>query len=110
MTIDSLFEWISKNFNYLKSIGVDIKKVNISSGDFYYSESGLEYQISTFNKTYQVGYCYITEDADDWAQAESYQVSWCDDELGRGVDTLEVFTILENWKQINRDSKLSEIL
>jgi hypothetical protein len=82
----------------------------LSYGDEYYYNDTKTLEFKIGGDKYEVGWYHITEDADDWAQAESYQVSWCDDELGRGVDTLEVFTILENWKQINRDSKLSEIL
>ena len=40
-------------------------------------EQGEDIRFSIGNKKYSIGYSYITEDDDDWGQAECYEVSWC---------------------------------
>ncbi len=97
-------------FSYLKSLkDYPGKLTRISYGDEYYSESGEEFQFTISDKQYNVGYSYITEDADDWAQAECYQVNWCDCD-GQTIDPELVFDVVENWKLIEREDKLNKIL
>jgi hypothetical protein len=102
---------INDLFCHLKSLkdSPEFKLTKISYGDEYYSESGEDFQFIISEKCYNVGYSYITEDADDWAQAECYQVNWCDCD-GENINPNLVFEIIENWKLIEREDKLNKIL
>jgi hypothetical protein len=52
---------------------------------------------------------YITEDDDDWAQAESYQVFICDkNEYNTEPDG--IYELLLNYTMVIRDNKLNELL
>jgi hypothetical protein len=71
-------------------------------------DPGAEYLFEIAGNKYSVGGSYITEDADDWAQAESYEVTWCrcNDE---DIDADEVYKLIENYKSITRDRTLNEL-
>ena len=104
MNSEQLYFYIKKS----KDTGIKFDLIDISYGDRYYSENGQEYQFEILGKQYQVGYSYITEDDDDWAQAECHQVSWtrCDD---KNTNSDEVFQLIKNYKSENRDHKLKEL-
>lgn len=104
MNSEQLYSYIKNS----KNTGIKFDLIDTSYGDRYYNESGQEYKFTILGKQYQVGYSYITEDADDWAQAECYQVSWtrCDD---KHIESDEVFQLIENYKLENRDQKLKEL-
>ena len=60
------------------------------------------------DKKYSIGYSYITEDDDDWAQAECYEVNWCRCD-GKHMDSKVLYVIVENRKALERESKLKSI-
>lgn len=109
MTNDKLLDYINKNLNKIKGLGIEIIKEEIQWGDRYHSESGSEFIFRIFSDEYKVGYCYTTEDDDDWAQAECYENNWCV-KNGKWIKPEEVFNLIENFQQLNRDFKLKEIL
>jgi len=99
-------------FSHLRLMSKSNSKLeveDISWGDNYYNESGESINFTILNKNYQVGYSYITEDADDWAQPECHQIFWCycDD---KNIKPEEVFEIVNNWSSIEREEKLNKIL
>lgn len=104
MNSEQLYSYIKKS----KDTGVKFELIEISYGDRYYNEHGQEYQFTILGKKYRVGYSYITEDNDDWAQAECHQVSWtrCDD---KEIKSDKVFQLIENFKIENRNHKLTEL-
>ena len=73
MRIDPLLKIIKENKNHYKQLNIPIHYREICEEQ----EQGQEITFTILNKNYKVGYLYITEDQDDWAQAESYQVDWC---------------------------------
>jgi len=102
-------------FGYLKSLiksgtsPFPIESIDISYGDRYYNEDGEDLRFEILGKKYSVGYSYITEDADDWAQAECHQVEWCDcDE--KSIDKQIVYDLIQSYKSEVRDSMISEII
>ncbi len=105
MRIEDLFSHLKK----LSKSNSKFELENIEWGDRYYNESGESINFIIADKKYQVGYSYIIEDADDWAQAESHQVHWCkcDDRNIKPDDLLE---IVNNWESIEREFKLNKIL
>ena len=60
------------------------------------------------DKKYSIGYSYITEDDDDWAQAECYEVNWCRYN-DKHISSFELYEIVENRKSLERESKLKSI-
>jgi hypothetical protein len=73
MTATKLYEYISKNKESLRSLGICFNTISIDS----YNENGLYYEFKIFGDSYQVGYVYLTEDEEDWAQAECYESQIC---------------------------------
>ncbi len=108
-TNNDVYGYISKNFDKIKSLGIEIIKEEIQWGDRYHSESGEEFIFRIFTDEYRVGYCYITEDDDDWAQAECYDNDWCR-KNDRHIKPEEVFNLIENYQQLNREFKLKQVL
>ena len=109
MNNNEIYGYINKNFNKIKSLGIEIIKEEIQWGDRYHSESGEEFIFRIFSDEYKVGYCYTTEDADDWAQAECYENNWCR-KNDRHIKPEEVFNLIENYQQLNREFKLKQVL
>ena len=101
---DELFGYIGK----LKDHYIQFKLREISEGDEYNNEQGAEYKFQISGNKYSVGYVYITEDHDDWAQAECYESNWClcND---KHIKADEVYKLIENYKSIIRDNKLEEL-
>ena len=104
MNSDKLFGWIGG----LKDSPIKFKLREISEGDEYNNEQGAEYRFKINNDKYNVGYAYITEDRDDWAQAECYQVTWCHCN-DKEVEADKVHFLIENYKSIVRDNLLNEL-
>ena len=104
MNNDKLFGYIRG----LKNHPIQFKYREISEGDQYNSEQGAEYLFEIDSNKYNVGYAYITEDDDDWAQAECYEVTWCycND---KHIEADEVYQLIENYKSVVRDIKLETL-
>ena len=108
MTLDKIWEYVNSNKEELSKLGIKFNKHEVNCGDEYRREDGVSYFFKIFGDRYEVGYVYITEDDDDWAQAECHQVSWtrCDD---KNTNPDEVFQLIKNYKSENRDHKLKEL-
>lgn len=109
MNNDEIYGYINKNFDKIKCLGIEIIKEENNWCDEYNSENGEEFIFRIFGDEYKVGYCYVTEDADDWAQAECYESKWCR-KNDKHIKPEEVFNLIENFQQLNRDFKLKQIL
>ena len=104
MNSEKLFGYIRG----LKDSTIQFKIREICEGDEYNNEHGAEYRFKIAGNTYNVGYAYITEDRDDWAQAECYQVTWCRCE-DKHVNADEVHQLIQNYKSVVRDKTLSDL-
>ena len=104
MTSEKLYGYIRS----LKDSPIQFKHREISEGDRYDNENGAEYLFQILDNKYSVGYSYITEDEDDWAQAESYEVTWCRCN-DKHIEADEVHQLIENYKSIVRDKTLSDL-
>jgi len=104
MNNEELFGYI-KN---LKDSPIKFTYREINEGDRYSSENGAEYLFEISGDKYSVGYVYITEDDDDWAQAESYECDWCrcNDEH---IKADKVYQLIENYKSVVRDNILNNL-
>ena len=108
MTVEKLWTYINQNFTILKSKGLNIEFDDFYNGDKYYNENGSQYIFKILEDTYKVGYMYITEDGDDWGQAESYQVFICD-KNEYNIEPDGVYELLLNYNMIVRDNKLDKL-
>jgi hypothetical protein len=112
MNNDELFGYIGK----LKDHSIQFKlreisegdEYNYEQGDEYNYEQGAEYHFQILGNKYNVGYVYITEDDDDWAQAECYENNWCLCN-GEHIKSEEVYKIIENYKSVVRDKALNDL-
>jgi hypothetical protein len=104
MNSEELFGYIGK----LKDSPIQFKLRDICEGDEYNNEHGAEYRFKIAGNKYNVGYAYITEDRDDWGQAECYQVTWCRCN-DKHVNADEVLQLIQNYKSIVRDNLLNEL-
>jgi hypothetical protein len=101
---DKLFGYIRG----LKNHPIQFKFREISEGDQYNYEQGAEYNFEILGNKYSVGYIYRTEDNDDWAQAECYEINWCHCN-DKHIEADEVYQLIENYKSVVRDNKLEEL-
>ena len=87
---------------------LDGKIIDTSEGDRYRNEQGENIKFKILNKKYSIGYAYVTEDDDDWGQAECYESSWClcNNEY---INPKELYEIVENRKAIERESKIKSL-
>ena len=108
MTGEKLWTYINGNFTTLKSKGLDIEFDDFYHGDQYHNENGSQYIFKILEDTYKVGYMYITEDDDDWGQAESYQVFICD-KNDYHTEPNGVYELLLNYTMVIRDNKLNKL-
>lgn len=89
-----------------KSLGA--KKREINEGDRYHYEQGEEIHFKIAGKKYSIGYVYITEDEDDWGQAECYEIKWVR-EGDRNTSAEEMVVAIESATQAERDRKISKL-
>ena len=78
-------------------------------GDEYHSEESVIYKFKIGDNFYEVGYCKVVEDDDDWAQAESYNYDIFR-KNDQHVHESEILSDVDNYLQIQRDSQLNKIL
>jgi len=107
VTSDDLFTHLKRMIKSGTKLKLEIE--DISWGDRYYSENGESINFIIADKNYRVGYSYIIEDADDWGQAESHQVTWCDCD-GKRIEPSVLLDIVNNWESIERENKLNKII
>lgn len=107
ITSDNLFSHLKDLIKSGTKLKFEVE--DISYGDRYYNENGESINFKIAGKEYRVGYSYITEDDDEWAQAECHKVTWCDCD-DRHVDAAKVLEIVDNWESIERDYKLEKIV
>ena len=108
MTLDKIWEYVNSNKDELKKLGINFNKQEINEGDEYRREDGVSYFFKIFGDQYEVGYVYITEDDDDWAQAECYECKICR-KNGNHFDPKELHDLLSNYKSKLREYKISEV-
>jgi len=84
------------------------RKREISEGDRYHCEQGEEISFMIAEKEYSIGYVYITDDDDDWAQAECYEIKWTS-EGEQNISPGEMMLAIESAKQEERDNKIREL-
>ena len=109
MTHSDLWKYVRNENKSLVSLGIEISLRDIQEGDRYNSETGEEYELNLLDSKSLVGYSYITEDDDDWAQAECYGVSWCK-KNNRHIQPIELYTLLTNYKSELREHKIEHII
>ena len=107
-------KYIHKNMDYLVNFPDNIFKIekrDIENGDRYYGESGFEWHMTFRDGTeYFVGQVTITEDADDWAQAEAYNSDIMRGNDGKSVKGREIMDRLLNIESDYRENRFKEIL
>lgn len=107
-----IFSFLKSNFNILNELPNEIFQLehrDIDEGDEFYSEQGEEYLILFSDKSnYLVGYMIITEDDDNWAQAETYETSkCCDYHTFNSIDSNKIW---EKVKEVCISNNLSHLL
>jgi hypothetical protein len=100
---ETLYKLLKSNQDLVKEIE------EISYGDRWYNEQGESINFTISGKNYCVGYSYITEDAEDWGQAECNQVTWCRED-NHNIKPIEVYNIVQHHKELEREWKLNQIL
>ena len=92
----------------LKDSDIQFKHREIFEGDEYNNDRGAEYKFQILGNKYSVGYIYRTEDHDDWAQAECYEMNWCQCN-DKHIEADKVHKLIENYKSVVRDNKLKTL-
>lgn len=108
MRIDKIWNLIKDNQKFYRSI-INVDYRRIEEGDQCYNENGEEFILTIEENVWRVGYMYVTEDQENWAQAECYEVDWC--QQNEKEDSIEkLILILNDLKSFLRNSKIEKIL
>jgi len=114
VTLDSLWSYIKAYQKEIRELGIKLEHNKIQSGyDRYYDESGEYFDIFILDLHLQIGYVFITEDHDDWAQAETHESKWLDQiegENGKHFEPQKLYHLLTNYHSVLREKKLNELL
>lgn len=114
VTLNFMWSYIKSHQKAISELGIKLKHKRIDYGfDRYYQESGESFDIFILDLHLQIGYVYITEDHDDWAQAETHESQWLDQivgENGKHFDPKKLYHLLTNYHSLLREQKLKEIL
>jgi carbohydrate-selective porin OprB len=86
-----------------------VKLKDMSYGDEYYHNETNTINFKIGGDEYEVGWYHITEDADDWAQAEAYNGDIFN-KNGKNVNFSVIIEDLNNYQQIERDYQLNKLL
>lgn len=109
MTLNKIWEYVNSNKEELRKLGIKFNKHEKNHGDEYLNESGVSYFFKIFGDQYEVGYLYITEDNDDWAQAECYEYKICK-KNGKHFDPNKLYKLISNYKSNLRDYTINQIV
>jgi hypothetical protein len=105
---EDLYNYISR-LDKKGELPFKVKKKEIRASDEYNSEEEISFIFNIGDNKYEVGWWSKIEDAEDWAQAESYNgdIFIKNDKY---VYSSEIFEDIKKYLQIERDSKLNKLL
>jgi len=86
-----------------------VKLRDLSYGDEYFYEDTQTINFKIGGDKYVVGRYHVTEDADDWAQAEAYNGDIFN-KNDKNVNFSLIIEDLNNYQQIERDYQLNKLL
>ena len=113
-TVNFMWSYIKAHQNQIRELGIKLEHHKIQSEyDRYYDESGEYFDIHILDLHLQIGYVFVTEDSDDWAQAETHESKWLDQiegENGKHFEPQKLYHLLTNYHSILREKKLNQIL
>jgi hypothetical protein len=114
VTVNFMWSYIKTYQKEIEECGIKLKHHKIQSEyDRYYDESGESFDIFILDLHLQIGYVFITEDSDDWAQAETHESKWIHeivDKREKHFDPKQLYHLLSNYHSILRDKQLNQIL
>lgn len=113
-TVNFMWSYIKTYQKEIEQLGIKLKYCKIqSTHDPYYNESGESVDIFILNLHLQIGYSFITEDSDDWAQAETHESKWLhqiEDGKEKYFEPEKLYHLLTNYHSLNREEKINQIL
>ena len=109
-----MWSYIKAYQNQIRDLGIKLEHNKIQSEyDRYYDESGEYFDIFILDLHLQIGYVFITEDHDDWAQAETHESKWLEQKIGeehKHFEAKELYHLLTNYHSVLREKKLNDLL
>lgn len=114
LSVDKLYDFVKENKTSLEESGIIINKHRITNYSEYYTEDGEYFEISLLNRKFHLGYCFITEDSEDWGQAEGcqtnilHEITKENNEIN--IEAIKLKHLLSNHKSIKREQQIDEIL
>ncbi len=109
MTVIKLINYIEKNAQNLKDIGIQVKRHLINEGDRYNNKLGILFELEIFGKKYSIGFYQETTDRESWKSAVFKLKSWCKKE-DKYFPSKKLLNLVETYKNRNRDEKINNIL
>lgn len=106
---DKLYSYLKINKTQLQEKGLEIEFEDNSFGDYTYQEDSRGFSFKINNNIYRVCWIKVTEDQEDWAQAESHTYDVCE-ENEKHIEPSKVLYLLENFQAIKRNNIINEIL
>jgi len=105
---NNLYSQLNK-LNKERKLPFKVKLKDMSYGDEYYRNETNTINFKIGGDEYEVGWYHVTEDADDWAQAEAYNGDIFN-KNDKNVCFSVIIEALNNYKQIERDYQLNKLL
>lgn len=115
-TLNFMWSYIKAYQKEIRESGIKLEYHKIQNGhDRYYDESGESFDIFILGLHLQIGYVFITEDDDDWAQAETHESQWLDEIVNERGDTKhfdpkQLYHLITHYHSILREEKINELL
>ncbi len=110
MDVNTLYNFIKKEKELLSSLGINYFYEDIQYGDRYLNEHGGQFIIKMHGEEYYLGVSIITEDADDWGQAEAHESNWCQNSKQDNISPDLIYELIVNFKSDQRENKISSII
>ena len=97
------------NLHKKEELPFKVTKKDMEYSDDYYSNEEHSFIFSIGDNKYEVGWWHTVEDAEDWAQAEASNGDIFI-KNSKSVKSSDIWDDIQNYLQIERDSKLKQIL
>ena len=114
LSVEKLLDFVIENKESLKESGILISKHEINYYGHNYSEYGEYFELTLLMRKFHIGYNFITEDSDDWAQAEGYQTHILHEVVEENkeieIETNKLHHLLVNYKSIKRNEQINKLI
>lgn len=110
LSIERLMRFLFDNEKAITEMGISINHANFDHDiDEYESVHGNSFTFDLMGDLFEVGLITVTEDHQDWAQAESHTQHFCRCN-NKNIKAIQVYDRIINYKKIKRQETIKNIM